>query len=136
MPAGGRRCRSTAGPVATTGSDRTLAMGRVRLRSAAACSWRSHVRLGGCSSGWNLLCCAVLAAQLLWRCTQLEQSLTSFDPSAGYQEYRSESYSVIGVPPPGRCGMMHAPPPSALHMDPLSSLGLLLVAALAGELLY
>lgn len=50
----------------------------------------------------------------------------------GYQEYRSESYSVIGVPPPGRCGMMHAPPPSALHMDPLSSLGLLLAAALAG----
>lgn len=60
--------------------------------------------------------------------------LTSFHPSAGYQEYRSESYSVIGVPPPGRCGMMHAPPPSALHMDPLSSLGLLLAAALAGEL--
>lgn len=62
--------------------------------------------------------------------TALHPSLTMH--TAGYQEYQSESYSVIGVPP-GRCGMMHAPPPSALHMDPLSSLGLLLAAALAGE---
>lgn len=50
---------------------------------------------------------------------------------AGYQEYRSESFSVIGVPPHGHCGMVRAPP-AALHSDPLSALGLLLAAALAG----
>jgi hypothetical protein len=49
----------------------------------------------------------------------------------GYQEYRSESFAVVGAPP-AHCGMMHAPPSSALHMDPLSSLSLLLAAALAG----
>lgn len=48
-----------------------------------------------------------------------------------YREWRSESFTVIGVNPP--CGMQAMPPHAATHLGPLTSLGLLLAAALAGE---
>lgn len=69
-------------------------------------------------------------------CTTRSLHGTRRAPAAGgrYQEWRSESFTVIGVDPQ-RCGMMqaHAPPTAAALGGPWATLGLLLAAALAGE---
>lgn len=93
--------------------DQRFAAARAEARQAEQQVERQQQHGGSCGSSW-------------------QRSWERGGPGGAYHEWRSESFTVIGVPPPG-CQGMHVPPaPSALHLGPLHGAGLLVAAAVAG----
>ncbi len=133
---------SSRRPAAASASSRCRAAGqpgRAVTAGSAPSSGQGQVREDSCRLYHLLIACLSTCCRT-WHphssapfyCPSCIFSAACADGS--FQMYRSESFTMIGVPP-GRCSMdMYAPPPASTHLSPLAGLGILVAATLAGGL--